>query len=97
MDPEEIKKLIDSALGTLDNFDTLLHNHITEFATKFGRLRAAVENSIQQAKELAIVRDKALHQKIDAYKWGLILVAMFAVISLGGFVSLAVILVMRGG
>lgn len=64
-------------------------------ATKFGRLKAVVETSITQAKELADVRDKALHQKIDAYKWGLILVASFAVITLGGFVALAAVLISR--
>lgn len=97
MNLEEISNAVQTMMGTLDNFDTLLHNHITEFATKFGRLRASVEASIQQAKEVALERDKALHQKIDAYKWGLILVAIFAVISLGGFVTLAVMLVVRGG
>ena len=96
MDPEELSKAIETITGTLDNFDTLLHNHMTDYATKFGRLKAAVEGSIRQAKEIAEVRDKALHDKINGYKWGLILVASFAVVSLGGFVSLALVLCLRG-
>lgn len=76
---------LDAFEGTLEDYHKLLSNHMTDFTTKFGRLRVSVESSIENSKE----RDKALQTKIDAYKWGLLLVASFTVISLGGFVALA--------
>lgn len=90
---EELKQAIDSINtrldafeGTLEDYHKLLTNHMTDFTTKFGRLKVSVESSIENNK----VRDKALQTKIDAYKWGLLLVASFTVISLGGFVALAI-------
>ncbi len=59
-------------------------------ATKFGRLKQTVELTLQAYKDSAIERDKALHQKIDAYKWGLILIATVAAICVAGLVTLAV-------
>ena len=94
---EETKQHLDNIIsrlegieGTLADFDALIHNHITDYSAKFGRLKQTVEHSITTTKGLAEVRDKALHQKIDAYKWGLVLVASFAVICAGGLIALAV-------
>lgn len=93
---KDIKGRLDSYEGILNDYHTLLTNHMTDYSTKFGRLRASLEASIEKGKERDTasiengkIRDKALQDKIDSYKWGLILVASFTVISLGGFVILA--------
>lgn len=82
---ESINGRLDAFEGTLEDYHKLLTNHMTDFTTKFGRLKVSVESSIENSKE----RDKALQVKIDSYKWGLLLVASFTVISLGGFVAVA--------
>lgn len=90
---EETKKAMDNMNdrlqgieGTLDNFHTLLTNHMTDYSTKFGRMKASIDNSIENIK----VMYEALQTKVDSYKWGLLLVASFTIISLAGFVYLAI-------
>lgn len=84
-----IRDRLDGIEGNLGDFSHLLTNHITDYTTKFSQLEVSIEGSIENSKE----RDKALHIKIDSYKWGLVLIASFTVIALGGFVVLAIYLV----
>lgn len=88
---KELKEIFDSFSATINDYHILLTNHISDYSTKFGRLKTMVEHSIEASEE----RDKALHIKIDAYKWGLILVALFSVISLGGFVTLSILTIIK--
>jgi len=89
MKRDEHEQLV-AIMGTLDSFDKLINNHMTEYKTAFGRLRSTVESFVVAQAALNDARDKALHAKIDAFKWGLALIASFTVISLGGFVALAI-------
>jgi len=85
---DDIKGRLDAYDGILEDYHRLLTNHITDYSTKFGRLKAGIEEHMKDETEKNELRDKALHVKIDAYKWGLILVATFTVALLGGFVYL---------
>lgn len=89
----EIRARLDTVDGTLGDFHTLLSNHMTDYATKFGRLKASVETSIITAKEVNDARDKALHTEIGAYKWVLIAIGSLTAISLAGFVTLCIRLI----
>ena len=93
----ELDDKLEAIMGTLDSFDILINNHMTEYRTAFGRLRATVEAATREQAAINEARDKALHAKIDAVKWGLVLIASFTVISLGGFVALALWALSRGG
>jgi hypothetical protein len=75
--------------GIIHDFETLLGNHMADYSTKFGRLRATVENQ----EKINTERDKVLHTKIDVYKWGLLLVASFTALCLAGFITLCIRLI----
>lgn len=94
---EAVYERLEAVDGSLQAFDTFIHNHSTDLRRDFGQLRKTVEDHCtadairdQAHAEVEKARDKALHTRIDAFKWGLVLVATLTVTVVGGFVAFAV-------
>ena len=95
---EALNARLEAVDGTLQDFDTFIHNHSTDLRRDFGQLRKTVtdhcasdltrDNARDKADE---ARDKALHTRISAFKWGLVLVASFTAVALAGLVTLAAV------
>lgn len=66
--------------GTLDDFNKLLTNHITEYTKEFGEVKAQV---------------KVLTKGFEGYKWLIVTILGLVTLSLGGFVTLAVYAVLK--
>ena len=95
---EAVNERLEAVDGTLQAFDTFIHNHSTDLRRDFGQLRKTVtdhcasdlirDNARDKADE---ARDIALQTRISAFKWGLVLVASFTAVALAGTVALAAV------
>lgn len=66
--------------GTLDDFNKLLTNHITEYTKEFGEVKTQV---------------RVLGKGLEAYKWLIATILVLVTLSLGGFITLAVYAVLK--